>query len=265
MYRLIHSGHTGEHPLLVTDEGPLRSLRFGTEERQSCIDITAPEKLQLAYTRWMTTALLFHPLPERFLLFGLGGGALPHFLLHHYPGGHIHVVEKEEAVIRVAHEHFLLPRGKPLHIFHADARGFLSQRPPGGYHIAFLDIYGPGTMAPDLYSTELYTLVLEQLAETGVLAINLWNGNKTLYNQAVEAVSLACAGRLLQLQVKKRSNTILLAFPTAYQLGSLKQLRKDAPFFHQRYGINYPKYLKQLRRTNPRTIMNELLAHLQRA
>ena len=58
MTQLVHSAHTGSHPVLVTDDGPLRCLNFGTGERQSCVDLRTPWVLQLAYTRWMMSALL---------------------------------------------------------------------------------------------------------------------------------------------------------------------------------------------------------------
>ena len=65
MQQLVFSGHTGHHPVLVTDEDGLRSLRFGTDERQTCIDLQKPWKLQLAYTQWMAIALLLHPVPKK--------------------------------------------------------------------------------------------------------------------------------------------------------------------------------------------------------
>lgn len=99
---LVYSAHTGSHPVLVTDEGDLRCLRFGTGERQSCIDRRTPWVLQLAYTRWMMTALLLPQNPQRLLLFGLGGGAMVHFLLHHLPMARLDVVEREGLVIDLA-------------------------------------------------------------------------------------------------------------------------------------------------------------------
>ena len=258
MQRLVFSGHTGQHPVLVTDDNNLRSLRFGTEERQSCIDLQAPWELQLAYTQWMVTALLLHPCPEKFLLFGLGGCALPHFLLHHHPAARIDVVEKEAQVIQLAHSYFQLPTSDTLRIINQDAVDFLDTTDTSGYHIAFLDIFGPGAMAPALFAADLYRSILARLAPDGVLAVNLWNGDKALYNQALQAVREASDGQVLQMQVKQRSNVILLIFPGEIPHGKIKKAQKNSQLYQQRYCLDFALYLKRLRRTNRLSVLTAL-------
>jgi spermidine synthase len=258
MQQLVFNGHTGHHPVLVTDEGDRRSLRFGTAERQSCIDLQKPWELQLAYTQWMATALLLHPQPEKFLLVGLGGGALPHFLLHHHPEAHIDVVEKERLVIDLAHGYFRLPFRAGLRIVHQDALSYLQTDPACGYHLAFLDIFGPGAMAPALFDPELYSLLLARLCPEGVLAVNLWCGDKPLYEQALRAVGEASDGRFLQMAVKKRSNVILLIFPNEIPHQVIKKAQKCSTVFQQRYGLDFSQYLKRLRRTNRSSLLHTL-------
>jgi spermidine synthase len=258
MQHLVFKGHTGQHPVLVTDEGTLRSLRFGTDERQSCIDLQSPWKLQLAYTQWMTTALLLHPSPERFLLFGLGGCALPHFLQHHHPEARIDVVEKEAQVIQLAHSYFQLPISDTLRIIHQDAVAFLEIAETSDYHVAFLDIFGPGAMAPALFAADLYRSILARLALDGVLVVNLWNGDKALYNQALQAVRDASDGQVLQMQVKQRSNVILLIFPREIPHKDIKIAQKNSHLYQQRYGLDFALYLKRLRRTNRLSVLTAL-------
>lgn len=262
MPQLVFKGHTGQHPVLITDEDNLRSLRFGTEERQSCIDLQAPWKLQLAYTQWMATALLLHPCPEKFLLFGLGGGALPHFLLHHHSGSRIDVVEKEVQVIQLAHAYFRLPVRDNLRIIHRDALAFLADDPGRGYHVAFLDIFGPGAMAPALFDAALYRSILDRLDPEGVLAVNLWSGEAALYRQALQAVAAGSDGRVLQMQVKRRSNVILLVFPGEIPQKAIKKARKHSAEHQQRYHLDFAPYLKRLRRTNRFSLL-ETLFHFQ--
>jgi spermidine synthase len=258
MQQLVFSGHTGQHPVLVTDEGSLRSLRFGTEERQTCIDLQKPWELQLAYTQWMATALLFHPRPEKFLLIGLGGGALPHFLLHHHPEAQIDVVEKERLVIDLAHGYFRLPLREGLRIVNRDALSYLHTDPACGYHLAFLDIFGPGAMAPALFDSELYSLLLARLGPEGILVVNLWCGDKPLYHQALRAVGEASGDRFLQMAVKKRSNVILLIFPNDIPHKIIKKAQKCSAEFQQRYGLDFSHYLKRLRRTNRSSLFHTL-------
>lgn len=258
MERVIFEGQTTAHPVRVTDEGHLRSLRFGTEERQSCIDLLQPQVLQLAYTRWMATALVLHPQPDRFLVMGLGGGALVHFLLHHFPQAPITVVEKERLVIDLAHGYFRLPINQRLVIHHRDALHFARTEARGDYHVAFLDIFGPGAMAPALFDPDLYHLLLRHLDPEGILAVNLWSGDRLLYRKALEAIHQASEGRMLCMQVKKRSNVILLVFPREIPQTRIKQAQKRSVFLQQRYGLEFPLFLKRLRRTNRSPILRAL-------
>lgn len=257
MRQLIYSGHTGEHPVLITDENGLRTLRFGSEERQTCIDLHKPWVLQLAYTQWMATGLLLHPQPEKFLLVGLGGGALAHFLLHHHPEAEIDVVEKERLVIEQAHAAFHLPQ-HGLRIVHRDALSFLRTDPASDYHLAFLDIFGPGCMAPALFDPELYRLLLNRLHPEGVLVANLWCGDKPLYQRALQAIGEASGGRCLQMAVTKRSNVVLLTFPREVPRKTIKKAQKHSAAYRQRYGIDFAPFLKRLRRTNRSPLLDFL-------
>jgi len=259
MRRLVYSGQTQNHPVQVTDEDGVRSLRFGTSERQSCVDLRRPWELQLAYTRWMATALLLHPRPKSFLVIGLGGGALPHFLLHHHPGARIDIVEKERLVIDLAHRVFHLPSQREgLRIIHQDALSFLRSASPSDYHVAFLDIFGPGCMAPALADPALYRQLVACLHPEGVMAVNLWSGDRPLYEAAVRAAWEGCAGRLLRMEVSRRSNVILLGFAGEIPRTRIRQARKASIEAQQRYGIDFSPFFKRLRRTNHASLL-ELL------
>ncbi|MDR2551207.1 MAG: hypothetical protein LBD10_13515 [Desulfobulbus sp.] len=260
MRQLVYNGQTEDHPVLVTDEDGVRSLRFGTEERQTSIDLSRPWELQLAYTRWMATALLLHPRPQSFLVVGLGGGALPHFLLHHHPDARIDIVEKERLVIELAHGAFLLPHQQEgLRVIHRDAQAFLRSASPSSYHVAFLDIFGPGCMAPVLADPALYRELVACLHPEGVMAVNVWSGERQLYEQVVRAAWEGCAGRLLRMQVKKRSNVILLGFADDISRATLRRARKRSADFRQRYGIDFAPFLTRLRRTNHSSLLERLL------
>ena len=253
MEQIIFAEQGSEHPVVVVEEEHVRCLRFGTGARQSCMDTLAPHRLQLAYTRWMMTALLLHPRPERFLILGLGGGSLVRFLLHHHPEARIDVVERSAEVIRTARAYFLLPEQENLRILHRDAADFVARSAAGGaapYHVVFVDIFGPDCMAPPLYDPAFHSQTLRCLTDDGVMAVNLWSGDRCRFLLARRALSAACAGRVLRLKVRKRSNVILLAFPCRIPKKRLRRVRKNILPLQQRYGLNFPRYLKRLRRTN---------------
>jgi spermidine synthase len=260
MRELVFSGHNGQHPLLVTDEDGLRSLRFGTEERQSCLDLEQPWELQLDYTRWMMTALLLHPAPRRLLLFGLGGGAMAHFLLHHHPEARLTVVEMDPHIIRLAQLWFALPGTDNLHLVNREAAAFLAEAGETTWDIdiAFLDIFGPGAMAAPLFDQAFHRAILDHLSPDGLLAVNLWSGDRELFDRAREAVRQASDDQLLEMQVKRRSNAILLAFPGPIPRAVVKQAHKQATAHQRRYGLDFPQYLKRLRRANRLSLLFRL-------
>ena len=113
-------------------------------------------------------------------------------------------------------------------------------------------------MAPALFDAELYRLLLHQLTDDGILAINLWSGDRSLYRQALEACDAASEGRMLSMAVKKRSNVIVLLFPQAVPTQRIKQAQKQSPQFQQRFGLDFPLYLRRLRRTNRSPILRTL-------
>lgn len=256
---LVYSAHTGSHPVLVTDEGDLRCLRFGTGERQSCIDRRTPWVLQLAYTRWMMTALLLPQNPQRLLLFGLGGGAMVHFLLHHLPMARLDVVEREGLVIDLARRFFALPHPPVLHLHHSEASAFLEETDTFAYQVVLVDIFAPGAMAAPVFDPAFHRALLDRLDADGVLAVNLWSGDKARYDQALAALQEASGGQLLQMPVSRRSNVIVLAFPGAIPRAAIKRAQKSGPFHQKRYQLDFPRYLKRLRRTNRFPFLARLL------
>ena len=256
---LVYSAHTGSHPVLVTDEGDLRCLRFGTGERQSCIDRRTPWVLQLAYTRWMMTALLLPQNPQRLLLFGLGGGAMVHFLLHHLPEARLDVVEREGLVIDLARRFFALPQSPALHLHHSEASAFLEETDTFAYQVVLVDIFAPGAMAAPVFDPAFHRTLLDRLDADGVLAVNLWSGDKARYDQALAALQEASGGQLLQMPVSRRSNVIVLAFPGAIPRAAIKRAQKSGPLHQKRYQLDFPRYLKRLRRTNRFPFLARLL------
>ena len=80
---VIHQSRDEHGTIEVVEDGAYRSLHFGSEPKQSSMELHNPIRLALTYTRAMTAALLFNDAPRSVLLIGLGGGSLAKFLLHH--------------------------------------------------------------------------------------------------------------------------------------------------------------------------------------
>ncbi|WP_051309676.1 spermine/spermidine synthase domain-containing protein [Desulfogranum japonicum] len=250
MEQVIYKGKTQDHVVEVSGDGSLRTLRFGTEERQTCIDLNNPADLQLSYTRWMMSALLLVPETQAFLVCGLGGGAIPHFLHHHFPKSHIDIVEKQAEVIEVSKKYFRLPCHHPLNIINQDAVDFISKPTEKLYDLAFIDLFDAQAMAPPLYVEEFYTGILQCMQPHGIMVINLWNGLDEVYTTACKAINKSCRGQMLEMAVKKRSNSIILAFSGDIPKDRLRAARKNLHHWQQQYQLPFHTYFKRLRRTN---------------
>lgn len=253
MEQIVFQGANSDHPLVVSDRYPLRNLRFTTESRQSCIDLQNPHILQLAYTRWMMSALLFTGPPERILLLGLGGGSLVHFLLHHHPQVHLDVVEKSKTVIQLSKGYFRLPVHNNLQIHHRDAESFLRNTKAHSprYDLILIDIFGADSMAPPLYQQDFFSHLYNCLGEKGVMAANLWGADKKEFSRAQTALDKGCNRQSLQLKIPKKGNIISLGFRQQITRTILTRARYNIISAQQHYTLSFNRYWKRLLRDNP--------------
>lgn len=246
LYRGIDSGV----PVVVSEEAGIRTLTFGSDAKQSCLDVHKPERLVLAYTQWMMASILLPARLEKVLVLGIGGGSLIRFLLHHHPTCTVDAVDISGIVISLLSDYFLLNKSKRCRIIQDDASCFAAQSPRGIYDLILVDLFEPDRMAPVLFAEEFYGDVRRLLRMDGVMAANFWSGDKKAYRIAKKAAATAFSQQLLAMSVKKRSNTIMLAFPGPIPKSRLRKARKEAALHREKYGLDFASYFKKLRRTN---------------
>ncbi len=171
--KLLATAEDAEGIAEVIDVAGLRALHFSSPAIQSLIDPISPETLQLPYTRAMALALMIQAAPRRVLLIGLGGGALLHFIFHHFPAIKIDVIERRPAVIQLAKEHFLLPDDSRIQIFCGDAMQLLAEL-TDGYDVIFNDAYSNNGPDISLYSDIIHQHSHRLIGDQGLLVSNLW-------------------------------------------------------------------------------------------
>eukprot|EP00191_Tetraselmis_sp_GSL018_P009178 CAMPEP_0177616464 /NCGR_PEP_ID=MMETSP0419_2-20121207/24179_1 /TAXON_ID=582737 /ORGANISM="Tetraselmis sp., Strain GSL018" /LENGTH=253 /DNA_ID=CAMNT_0019114543 /DNA_START=457 /DNA_END=1214 /DNA_ORIENTATION=+ len=169
-----------------------RVLRFNETSRQSVSRVTevaggggweaVPDCLAQEYLKTMVcvgTALL-HASGVRFgqtrlLCLGAGGGSLPLFLSHHFPGAEVDAVEHDPTVAEAAHAAMGLPEQIPNLTFHVcDAVDFL-RKGGSGYDAAFLDMFGGDDCVPSALASPRFAALLSQALKPGrgVVVMNL--------------------------------------------------------------------------------------------
>lgn len=247
---LVHASHDEYGAIEVVEDDGVLALHFGTPSRQSAMYLAAPDKLELAYTRAMLCALLFHDNPQRILLIGLGGGSLAKFLWNHLPQAQIEVVEKRAHVAKVAHGWFGLPKDPRLQIHIDDGMVFVDQAAPDSYDLILVDAYYGYGMAVEIAQHAFYHRCALLLKTGGVLASNLWGNHAPILARGLSFLEEHYARPVLQLPVRGKGNVIGLAFNRSPSNATMKGLRDKAKQLEAKFGVEFSEFVKQLKHTN---------------
>lgn len=235
---------------VVQEPTGVRTLHFGSVSKQSSLDPQVPHQLVLPYTRILTAALLFRPEPRRILLLGLGGGALVHFFLHHFPQAQVEAVESWPQVVAVARDFFALPEGDPrLRLHLAEAGDFLAEPGPdsaGAWDLVVADVFGAQGPAAGTLDRAFYGQIQQRLEEGGVMAANLWSSNRLRLHGALKAMADAFGRPVYRLQPRGRANVAAFAGRPPLPEAASDRLGRRAEELGQRIGLDYRRYLADM-------------------
>jgi spermidine synthase len=192
----------------------MKSLHFSIAEVQSCMDLSRPDSLDLAYTRTMMGFLLFHPRPLRIAMIGLGGGSLAKFCYRHLPEADITVLEINPHVIALRREFSVPEDDARFRVVRADGSRYVRAH-EGAFDVLLVDGYDSDGLPAVLSSKRFYDDVFDCLRPSGVMSTNIHLGNEEF------ALLLARIGRSFHsvpLAVKERESGNAIVFA-----------RKDCP------------------------------------
>ncbi|MEF8793002.1 hypothetical protein [Thiohalorhabdus sp.] len=232
---------------VVQEPSGVRTLHFGSVSKQSSLDPQEPHWLVLPYTRILTAALLFRPEPRRILLLGLGGGALAHFFLHHFPAAQVEAVESWPRVVSVARDFFALAEDDPrLRIHLAEAGAFIADPgpdSPGAWDLVVADVFDARGPAAGTLARAFYGGIQQRLEEGGVMAANLWSSNRLRLNGALKAMSDAFGRPVYRLQPRGRANVAAFAGRPPLPQAAPDRMGRRAQELADRIGLDYRRYL----------------------
>jgi spermidine synthase len=160
--------------VLVTDEGPLRVMRFGSLDgsEQSEIVRDRPGAVPVEYVRYALLGLAHHGHAARVLMVGLGGGTFTTLLHRARPDVRIDAVEIDPVVVAAARACFGLREDDRYRVHVADAADFMAKG-RDLYDYVLLDSYAGEEIPRGLRSETFFRDVRRRLAPGGVVAINL--------------------------------------------------------------------------------------------
>lgn len=209
-----------EPQIILSEEGGVRYLHFGSEWVQGAMRVGRPWRLEIDYIQRMMAWLLFLDPPARILQLGLGAGALTRWCWRLLPESGIDVVESAASVIRVARSHFSVPPDDVrLTVHHQDAARFVADaaghREHGRSHqwgVIQADVYDSLARGPVCDSLAFYRACRAVLDPAGgILVVNLF-GEAASYARNLSRIARAFEARVLVLPAVPAENVVVLAF-----------------------------------------------------
>lgn len=250
--RRIHKSVDGGDIVDVSEVDGVRSLHLGSKTVQSSMRISAPNDLELAYTRSMMGFLLFNPDPVRFLMIGLGGGSLAKFVYHRMPAARTTAVELNPQVVAAARAYFHLPaEDERFEVVIAEGGEYVAGH-PNSADVLMVDGFDGASLAESLITQRFYDDCAAALSERGVLAVNLWGSDKNL-DVYVQRIETSFNGLTLCLPSEKHGNVAVFGFKRSPGNPRWDDLRQRARELERTYGLEFLKFVEGLRTLNGHT------------
>ncbi len=236
----------------VSERRGVRTLHLGGHAIQSALRLSAPERLELAYTRAMMAFLLFAPAPRELLMIGLGGGSIARFAHAQLPETRVTVVEINPAVVAAARSFFGLPPDEErVKVLVADGAAYVPAH-PGEYDVVLLDAFEDGRSVRSLATQPFYDACRDALRPRGVLVVN-FIADEPRMGTYLARIEQAFGGRVLCLPAEDRVNMIVLGFKGAAARIPIAPLKRVARELERRYDLPFDRFVRDLVEHNPGT------------
>jgi spermidine synthase len=197
-----------DSPLLYEEAGEL-SLHFDFPTIQSRMLKAEPEKLMLDYTRTMMGFLLFQPKPQRIAMIGLGGGSLAKYCRRKLPSTDFTAIELSSAVIALRDQFQIPANGPQFRIICADGAEYL-RRAATPFDVLLVDGFDAGGQPEQLCSAAFYDNCYAQLAEGGLLVVNLC-ADDAGYDSYVRRIADSFSEKMVIVEADEGENKIAFA------------------------------------------------------
>jgi spermidine synthase len=233
----------------VSEIDGIRSLHLGSETVQSSMSLADPTALVLSYTRAMMAFLLFLPKPQHVVMIGLGGGSIAKFVYRHLPWAKTTVIELEPRVLAAARQYFHVPADDDRFCIELGEGSTWVAAHPQSCDLLMVDGYDGNEQVAELCSEGFYADARRALSGDGILVVNLWSSDTRFdaYLQRIERVF----GAVICVPAEKRGNVAVLALSRSPGRPRWDDLRDRARRLQDQYGLEFLKFVEDLREINP--------------
>jgi spermidine synthase len=191
---------------VVSQEGGVLTLHFGSNYIQSQMVVDEPDFLALAYTRAMMAFEMFMPSPREIALIGLGGGSIAKWCYRHHPETKLTVIEINPHVIAVR-DTFRIPQGdRRFRILCEDGAQFIAKTSTR-FDVLLIDCFTADYPPQELCSREFYDNCNKVLTEVGLMVVNLCVKH---HRRILSRIRKSFDGRIL-LSTSDDGNTVVFA------------------------------------------------------
>jgi spermidine synthase len=187
---LLESKESLYNNIYVYEQPPYVSMTFGHNRRiytESVYNTRDDRDLPVAYTRFMTTSLMYAKDVHSILEIGFGGGRTSWYLHKYLPNVSVTSVELDPTVVQLARKYFGVKDEPNFQVATRDGRLFLSESKER-YDIILIDAYRGPFVPFHLLTKEFYQIVKDHLADGGVVAQNV-EPSTMLFDAAVKTIS----------------------------------------------------------------------------
>lgn len=236
----------------MSEQDGVRTLHVGGEKVQSAMRLSAPNDLELAYTRCMMGFLLFNQRPERVLMIGLGGGSLAKFVYRRMPAARTVVVEINPRVVGAARSFFELPpQDERFEVVIGDGGEYVA-RQEGAFDAILVDGFVDCDQGESLITREFYDQARQALTRSGVLVSNFLATAPSL-DAWLTRMEAAFGRHALLLEAEPKGNLITFACNGPSRKLHWDDLKSQAKELEESYGLPFCDYVAGLRKRNSHT------------
>lgn len=256
---VIHEEASDFSRIRVRQKGQTRHLLFvsdsGREGLQSSLDLDNPGELQLPYSRWIFSTLLFKNPQKQVLIIGLGGGGMVRFIETHLPETRVDVVEIDPAVVAIAGTYFGVSSKPGINLITEDAFTFIPKAETR-YDVIYMDAFLRPSVDRDAsgltarLKTEAFLEQLQQLLTPGgLIACNLVQNRKATSGDLI-AIDHTFAD-VLSCKVPGSGNLLVIAGDKIVQKGGNNWIsRAEALEKNHSSGLPFITFARALKPVN---------------